>query len=249
MKTEALYNQDIKIYVLKNRGVLYHRHVLIKRRACTLLQVWNSSPFIFSNVNQISAEEESFKIEILKQFLHTNIHTSCGSRRWPTFTPIAQLWKHVLLQERSFGNQKRNLKIWISKKIYLTLNRCSSCKNIGVLFDPVSNLLSVSLSVCSNWSHVGMGKLNRLYAPGQNIAFFMSPRGYNRPHQPLKNVFPVQSDVSSKNPFPKSFRDFLAKLPWLRVCLMSHHLKKFVPKNAGMYQNQHQGRSNRPTRY
>jgi hypothetical protein len=26
-----------------------------------------------------------------------------------------------------------------------------------------------------------MGKLNRLYAPGQNIAFSMSPRGYNRP--------------------------------------------------------------------
>ena len=64
VKTEALYNEDIKIYVLKTRGVLYHRHVLIKRRACTLLQVWNSSPFIFSNVNQISAEEESFKIEI-----------------------------------------------------------------------------------------------------------------------------------------------------------------------------------------
>ena len=173
--------KKLKKLVLKTRGVLYHRHVLIKRQARTLLQVWNSSPFIFSNVNQISAEEESFKIEILKQFLHINIQTSCCSRCWPTFTPIAQLWKHVLLLERAFGNQKRNLKIWISKKIYLTLNSCSSCKNNLFLFDPVSNLESVVLSVCSNWSHWWTGKLNRLYAPGQYIAISMSPRGYNMP--------------------------------------------------------------------
>ena len=167
--------KKLKKLVLKTRGVLYHRHVLIKRRARTLLQVWNSSPFIFSNVNQISAEEESFKIDISKQFLQTNIQTSLCSRCWPTFTPNAQLWKHVLLQKRTFENQKRNLKIQISNKMYLTLNCCSSCKNNMFIFDPVSNLLSVSLSVCSNWSHVWMGKLNRLYAPGQNIAFSCLP--------------------------------------------------------------------------